>query len=100
MYENIQTTYLLPHTQGVHSVMVALLSEKADVQYYPEEMDPEQLLKEVKSLGFGGVIVPDQDGLQEGKLDIIVRLETLFFLRVYMMFQSKFKTLKILLAVS
>jgi len=59
--------------------MVALLSEKADVQYYPEEMDPEQLLKEVKSLGFNGAIVPDQDGVQEGKLDVVVRLRAYVF---------------------
>ncbi len=54
--------------------MVALLSEKADIQYYPEDMDPEQLVKEVESLGFGASLIPDQDSLQEGKIDLTVRL--------------------------
>lgn len=57
---------------GVHSVLVALLSEKADVQYYPGETDPDRLLQAIKELGFGASLIPDQEGYQQGKLDLTV----------------------------
>ena len=52
--------------------MVALLSEKAEVQYYPEETDPDQLVQAVKELGFQADVIPDQEDCQQGKLDLIV----------------------------
>ena len=60
------------HTQGVHSVVVALLSEKAEVQYNPEETNPEVLAQEIQKLGFGALPIDDGDGYQQGKLDVIV----------------------------
>ncbi len=57
---------------GVHSVLVALLSEKADIQYNPEVTNPEVLLQEVKELGFKADLVSDQEGYQPGKLDLTV----------------------------
>lgn len=52
--------------------MVALLSEKADIQYYPEETDPEVLVRAIKDLGFGADLIPEQEDCQQGKLDITV----------------------------
>lgn len=40
-------------------MMVALLSEKADIQYYPEETDPEVLVRAIKDLGFGADLIPE-----------------------------------------
>ncbi len=57
---------------GVHSVVVALLSEKAEIQYDPEQTDPEKLVKNVSSLGFGANLIADQDGYQQGKINLIV----------------------------
>ena len=52
--------------------MVALLSEKADVQYFPEETDPEVIVKTIKDLGFGASVIPEQEDGQQGKLDVTV----------------------------
>ena len=57
---------------GVHSVVVALLSEKADIQYNPEQTDPDKLVREISSLGFEANLIADQDGYQQGKIDLIV----------------------------
>lgn len=51
---------------------MALLSEKADVQYNPEDTDPERVAAEIRDLGFGADLIPEQDAYQDGKLDIIV----------------------------
>ena len=53
--------------------MVALLSEKAEIQYNPEETNPEVLAQEIQMLGFGALPIDDYNGYQEGKLDVIVR---------------------------
>ena len=52
--------------------MVALLSEKAEIQYNPEQTDPDKLVREISSLGFGANLIADHDGYQQGKIDLIV----------------------------
>ena len=52
--------------------MVALLAEKADIQYDPEDTDPDSIVQEIKSLGFGAELLSETEGYQEGKLDLIV----------------------------
>ncbi len=59
-------------TAGVHSVVVALLSEKAEIQYNPEQTDPEKLVRDISSLGFGANLIADQNGHQQGKINLIV----------------------------
>ncbi len=61
-------------TAGVHSVVVALLSEKAEIQYNPEQTDPEKLVRDISSLGFGANLIADQYGYQQGKINLIVSL--------------------------
>ena len=63
-----------PHCShaGVHSVLVALLAEKADIQYDSELTDPNQLVEEIRSLGFGASLLLDSEGYQQGKLDLTV----------------------------
>ncbi len=53
-------------------MVVALLSEKAEIQYDPEQTDPEKLVRDVSSLGFGADLISDQDGYQQGKINLIV----------------------------
>ena len=62
----------LPPPTGVHSVLVALLSEKADVQYSPETTDPDQLAAAIRDLGFGAELLDSCEEYQQGKLDLIV----------------------------
>ncbi|XP_064404796.1 copper-transporting ATPase 1-like isoform X4 [Halichondria panicea] len=57
---------------GVHSVVVALLSEKAEIQYNPEQTDPEKLVRDISSLGFGANLIADQNGHQQGKINLII----------------------------
>ena len=63
-----------PHSfhAGVHSVLVALLAEKADIQYDSELTDPNQLVEEIRALGFGASLLLDSEGYQQGKLDLTV----------------------------
>ena len=51
---------------------MALLAEKADIQYDSELTDPDQLVSEIQGLGFGATLLSDSEGYQQGKLDLIV----------------------------
>ena len=53
-------------------MLVALLAEKADIQYDSEVTDPEQLVNEVRSIGFGANLLSDGEGYQQGKLELTV----------------------------
>lgn len=64
--------YVVVVAVGINTVVVALLSEKADIQYYPGETDPEKLVKLIKDFGFGAELIPEQEDYQQGKLDITV----------------------------
>ena len=66
------TTVSLPPLPGVDSVLVALLAEKADIQYDSELTDPGKLVAEIESLGFGANLLSDSEGYQQGKVDLIV----------------------------
>ncbi len=59
---------------GVHSIVVALLSEKADIQYDPEQTNPDKLVGHISNLGFEASLIADQDGHQQGKINLIVSL--------------------------
>ena len=53
--------------------MVALLAEKANIQYDADLTDPSQLVGEIENLGFGASLIADSEGYQQGKIDLIVR---------------------------
>ena len=57
---------------GIHSVLVALLSEKADVQYSAERISPDKIVAEVQALGFGAELISENEIYQEGQLDLSV----------------------------
>ena len=57
---------------GIHSVLVALLSEKADVQYMADRISPDQIVSEIQSLGFGAQLISENELYQEGQLDLSV----------------------------
>ena len=52
--------------------MVALLSEKADIQYDAELTSPDVLAQEVKGLGFGARLLESAEGCEEGRVELIV----------------------------
>ena len=58
---------------GIHSVLVALLSEKADVQYAADHMSPDRIVLEIQGLGFGAQLISESEMYQEGQIDISVR---------------------------
>ena len=60
-------------------MLVALLAEKADIQYDSEVTDPEQLVSEIQSLGFGANLLSDGEGYQQGKLELTVSFIMSFF---------------------
>jgi hypothetical protein len=62
----------LLNSTGVHSVVVALLAEKASIQYDSELTDPNQLIGEIEGLGFGATLISDSDGYQQGTIDLTV----------------------------
>lgn len=55
-------------------MLVALLAEKADIQYDSEVTDPNQLVEEIRALGFGANLLSDSEGYQQGKLDLTVSM--------------------------
>ena len=57
---------------GVCSARVALLAEKADVQFDPETTDADTLVTEIKGLGFDAQLIGDAQGPEEGKVDLVV----------------------------
>ena len=59
------------HT-GVYSVLVALLAEKADIRYDPDETTPENIVQEIQSLGFEAQIIDSTVGMEDGKVDLLV----------------------------
>lgn len=65
-----------PLTLGVHSVVVALLAEKAEVQYDPEYTDPERLIRDISGLGFGAELIVEQNDYQHGKITLAVSVQS------------------------
>lgn len=60
------------NSTGVHSVVVALLANKAKIQYDSELTDPNKLVGEIEGLGFGATLISDSDDYQQGKIDLTV----------------------------
>lgn len=63
---------LLSLPPGLHSVLVALLSEKADIQYSPDFLSPDMIVKEIQGLGFGAELISESEQYQQGQLDLSV----------------------------
>ena len=53
-------------------MLVALLSEKADVQYAADRISPDKIVEEIQRLGFGAQLLSESDVYQEGQLDLSV----------------------------
>ena len=65
---------------GIHSVLVALLSEKADVQYVADRISPDRIVAEIQGLGFGAELISESELYEEGQLNLSVRTPLFFFL--------------------
>lgn len=54
-------------------MLVALLSEKADIQYSPDRTSPDRIVAEIQGLGFGAELISESEMYQEGHIDLSVR---------------------------
>ena len=61
-------------TAGVHSARVALLAEKAEVQYNPDQTSPEIIAEEINALGFHADYLPDASSGTTSILDLKVSI--------------------------
>ncbi len=71
--EDLKFAYANFFAKGIYSVLVALLSEKADVWYDPDETTPDKIVQDIKSLGFRAEVIGSSDGVEDGKVDLLVR---------------------------
>ena len=58
---------------------MALLSEKADVQYAADRISPDKIVAEIQGLGFGAELISEDELYEEGQLNLSVRTHPLFF---------------------
>ena len=64
---------------GIHSARVALLAEKAEVQYDPDETSPEIIAEEINGLGFHAEYLPDASSGDTSILDLKVQIKDTFW---------------------
>lgn len=64
-------------------MLVALLSEKADVQYVAERISPDRIVAEIEGLGFGAQLISESDVYQEGTIDLSVGIVHLLLTSFY-----------------
>lgn len=60
-----------PMVPGVLSVLVALMSGKAEVKYNPEVIQPPRIAQLIQDLGFEATIMEDNTA-SEGDIELIV----------------------------
>lgn len=53
-------------------MLVALLSEKADIQYSPDCISPDRIVAEIQGLGFGAELISESEMYQEGHISLSV----------------------------
>ena len=58
---------------------MALLAEKAEVQYDPDETSPEIIAEEINGLGFHAEYLPDASSGDTSILDLKVRIKDTFW---------------------
>lgn len=56
---------------GILSVLVALMSGKAEVKYNPEVIQPPRIAQLIQNLGFGATVMEDNT-VSEGDIELIV----------------------------
>lgn len=56
---------------GVHSILVALMAAKAEVDYDPSKVLPQQIANSITDLGFSSCVMEPE--LQSGLVEIEVR---------------------------
>ena len=60
----------LSKLEGVHGVLVALLSQKAEIKYDPAFLLPQQLANFLSDMGYPSTVIDQLDGLQEGEVEL------------------------------
>lgn len=72
-----QIVIVLSCFAGIKSALVGLMAQRGEVKYDKNKITPDEIVIQVKSLGFGCSIM-DQGGQGEGSVDIIVSTAVLF----------------------
>lgn len=73
MCVNVFAAHILFMYTGIKSVLVALMSGKAEIRYDPDSVDSAQIVKLIAGLGFGASIM-DEGAVSNGLLDLSVSL--------------------------
>ena len=72
IYSFVTTVFLLLLT-GVHSVLVALMAAKAEVEFDPARVLPSQIANSITELGFPSTIIEEESGAGKVELEVKFR---------------------------
>ena len=67
---------------GVHSVLVALMAAKAEVEFDPSRVLPSQIANSITELGFPSTIIEEESGA--GKVELEVTIVTKVHIHRYL----------------
>lgn len=59
-------------SKGIHSCLVALMAQKAEVKYDPAYLLPSQIAAKISSLGFEATVL-ENEGFGNGVVELLVR---------------------------
>ena len=57
---------------GVHSVLVALMAAKAEVEFDPSRVLPSQIANSITELGFPSTIIEEESGAGKVELEVTI----------------------------
>ena len=57
---------------GVHSVLVALMAAKAEVEFDPSRVLPSQIANSITELGFPSTIIEEESGTGKVELEVTI----------------------------
>ena len=66
------TTVILLLLTGVHSVLVALMAAKAEVEFDPARVLPSQIANSITELGFPSTIIEEESGAGKVELEVTI----------------------------
>ena len=88
---------------GVHSVLVALMAAKAEVEFDPARVLPSQIANSITELGFPSTIIEEESGAGKVELEVTIvkfrfskkatKFETISHLRTGYRNESKLYTI-------
>ena len=83
LYEPLPYNYKCTYA-GVHVARVALLAEKAEVQFNPDDISPEIIAEEINGLRFTAEYLPDASSGGYSTIDLKVHMYLRTYIHTYM----------------